>query len=687
MTKALITDDVLRDVELRRVNYLTATGLTPENLREATDEQLLLIQQQIFMGSAWGRWEYPEEWAFGSYTRRHKRTYELKRALPDGVQLDSESARLVWREILRITLAMRLWPGRMGILYKMTTIKATITWLGRIIKDSGLPDGPGFWTHYKRGPTRARFGKWADIAMNQVAHFHAIGALPDGPSSAKRKGRAPLRDRTGEPELSAKADNPKPWQALPDGYTSAAGWRAVEMARLVGPTLLAAIELALSLPTRKCARDGRILQDVVRANVRALDDIIRDWNWQTPDGASLQSLPMVVQLKAPGRDGQFVSWPPRRFSEAWAMLELLQASHLWIVALSLAARNGEVVEMEESCIRREESEATTGMFHTWKLDGWLGRKHEAPLPTVAVMAIKQQILLARLVKRLRGVNGDHLWVQTTSAGSGLVGDKAYYPNAILKKFNGAFGLETYMDGGRIHIHRFRKTLVRIVALALVHAPKVLMDILGHRDEQMTVMSYILADKGILVEIEEVTRELIILKGLEAVERLDHLEGRAAPAIRVRVAHYSRLMGRGALEPQNLREFVEVLTGNGGDWAVIGPGKVCTGFKRGGICNDKNGKPNPHYCSAECRNQLIFPSYETASGLISSAIVETIESVDYMISQLQQSDATKEEMLAAQFAGQIRGLLHQWREVDQHFRERYLNTPLVKRRLPNVVLLP
>lgn len=686
MTKALITDDVLKHIEQQRTNYLATTGLTPSKLRGATDDKLLQVQQEVLMGASWGRWEYPEEWSFGANSRPYRRSYELKLALPDGVELDSEPARFVWRELLRLTLAMRLWPGRMGLMYKMTTIKNTIGMMGNIIKIFGISDGPTFWQHYERGPVRARLGKFADIYLNQVAHYHAIGALPDGPSTAKRKGRAPLRDRTGEPEFSTKADDSKQWQPLPDDYISVAGWRAVEMACLVGPTLLAAVEQALSLPVRKKARDGRLLEDVVRANVRSLDAVIRDWDWRTPDGSPLQSLPVVIQIKAPGKGGQFVPWPPTRFSEAWTLLELLQASHLWIAALSLAARHGEVVEMKEGCIRREESGATTGMFHTWKLDGFLGRDHEAPLPAVAVTVLKQQIQLARLVKRLRGVDGDHLWVQTSSAGRGMTGEKAVHINSLLKKFNLAFDLEAHMGGGRIHMHRFRKTLARIVALALVHAPKILMDILGHRDEQMTVMSYILADKGILAEIEEVTRELVILKGLEAVEKINQLQGMAAPTLRARVAHYSKLMGKHALEPQNLREFIEVITGNGGDWAIIGPGKVCTGFKKGGLCNDSNGDPNPHYCSAECPNQLTFPVYDTVDGAVASAIVDAIEAIDYMVGQLQQSDEAKEEMLVAQFAGQIRGLLHQWREVDQHFRARYLESPLVKKHFPKVVLL-
>jgi len=268
-----------------------------------------------------------------------------------------------------------------------------------------------------------------------------------------------------------------------------------------------------------------------------------------------------------------------------------------------------------------------------------------------------------------------------------MGNRMHVFDRLLKAFNTSFSLTPLMEGTNLHMHRFRKTLVRIVALALVHAPKILMDILAHRDEQMTVMRYILADPGILSEIEEVTRELVILKGLEAIDKRDQLQGKAAPILRERVVRYASLLGKRALEPQNLREFVEVITEGGGGWAIIGPGKVCTGFRKGGLCNDGTGEANPHYCNPECKNQLLFPDYEQVDGTVASAVVEAIETLDYMIEQLRHSDENGEEMLIPQFAGQIKGLLRQWREVDQHFRNRHLGSVLVQKHIPDVVLLP
>jgi integrase len=57
-----------------------------------------------------------------------------------------------------------------------------------------------------------------------------------------------------------------------------------------------------------------------------------------------------------------------------------------------------------------------------------------------------------------------------------------------------------------HVHRFRKTLARLVALTLVNAPQILKDVFGHDDVEMTIRRYILSDPGIANEILIVQKE-------------------------------------------------------------------------------------------------------------------------------------------------------------------------------------
>jgi hypothetical protein len=56
-----------------------------------------------------------------------------------------------------------------------------------------------------------------------------------------------------------------------------------------------------------------------------------------------------------------------------------------------------------------------------------------------------------------------------------------------------------------------------------------MDVFGHRDEQMTIMRYILSDPGILSEVQQVVREMLILKEWRRSIRLMRFRGRRREA--------------------------------------------------------------------------------------------------------------------------------------------------------------
>lgn len=689
MPISLLAKQTIEQIDGNRVSLLTSTGLSPDDLCKLDDAGLLQLQEQLLMGSVWGRWEFPAEWGLGKWRTLGRRSYRLDLALPEGVDHRSPYAQRVWRELLRLTLAMRLWPSQWAVMAKPGTIRTSLGVVGQIVKKIGESNGAPFWARINRSLAREHGGKAGPTHANTILHYHKMGALPDGPTPTRRSGLQARRDRTDEPEHRSAAHSSRQWMPFPDGYTSAAGWRACYMLREVGPALLAVLEQVESLPATTRGRSGQPLtKNAVRiANKARRDEIVARWDWRSPDGTPLRSLPFTISIVAEGeRPRQYASWPPATYAQATQLLYLLQACHLWVVALSVAGRHGEIVEMKMDCIRRESSSTPTAGFVTWKLEGVLGREAEVPLPNTVILALQQQMRLATLLKRRHGVAHDYLWIKSGKGNNDAAGP-LHDLDSMLHKFNSAFELDGLMEKTALHMHRFRKTFVRIVALALVHAPKILMDLLGHRDEQMTVMRYVLSDPGILTEIEEFTRELIILKGLEAFSERRLLQGKAAPVLRERIEQYAKLLGRAAFEPENLREFVEAITEGGTGWAIIGPGKVCTGFRKGGRCNDASGQANPHYCTTDCDNQLLLPEYEKADGEVASAIFEAIEALDYMVEQLRRSSSDGQEMLVAQFVGQVTGLLNQWHQVDQHFRDRHLCDPEVSRRFPKVVMLP
>lgn len=689
MGKSSLDASLTESLDNLATEVLITTGITCEQLRAANTDQLLSLQHQLLLGDTWGLIEVAPNLVSRSSAIGSRRTCRLALAIPDGMSPECELANKIWSELLRVAIALRLWAGVKVRRQSYSSILTIIRNLSQVTRHLALIERDGFWSRISREQfcSLLNGGIRGAYNCNLVTRLHKQGVLADAPTSrARPKGSEPARDRTGEQEHVSPASSINQWQPFPDDFTAEAGRCSVHMTLSAGPTLLDALESMVEVQAREHpvvhsrADEGLSDRRLNAIRTEVYDSFIADWQWLGPDGNPLLELPINATFSAVGV-GEF-SWPPRTAHQAKSILGTLQASHLWLIALALGGRHGEVLSLREGCLRRESTDTPTGAMHTWKLDGVAGRQHEAPLPAMAVTAIKQQERLARFMKKAYGVSGDHLWVITSRTFGEPLNDLGQSFKSLVK----AFGLAPLLDGGSAHLHRIRKTLVRIVALALVHAPKILMDVLGHRDEQMTVMRYILSDPGLLDEIQETVRELVVLKGVEAVQKRAQLQGKAAPLLRERVAEYAKRVGSKAMEPQNLMEFVGAMTEGGTGWAVIAPGVICTGFTRGGVCNKGQGGANPHYCSPACDNQLVMSDYDEDGVKVSSAVLNAMETVDYMLDKLLEANGNGEEMLIAQFSGQVKSMLGRWREVDHHFSSHPARAKLGKL-LSDVVLLP
>lgn len=444
---------------------------------------------------------------------------------------------------------------------------------------------------------------------------------------------------------------------------------ALAMITQAGPVLLDAMESAISVDVRdrvvsaKHPRVGKALTKNSQLQVKAktLDPLIREWPWEEAnadkDGVD------AFHVSFHGKGGVFVEWPPDTFYKALNLLGLLQACHMWILALSTATRHGELIELQEGSLSRVDESHSKVRFRTWKYEAPGGAKRDVPVPAVVEMAVSQQERLAALMKRLGGVSGQHIWVQ--------MGAKIGLPlnsfSRSLSLFNLSFGLGGVLGEEPAHMHRFRKSLVRIVALSLVHAPKVLMDVLGHKDEYTTIFKYILSSPMLLSEIEQTTRELVVLRAIETVRNSDKVQGSGARLHKQRVQEYCTRLGEAAWEPQNLLEFAEAMTERGTGWAVIAPGVICTGFLTGGLCRKGSGKANPHYCNANCSKQLVLDEEAPHNELLGTA-ERVIGAIEFLLDSIKKAQASCDQMLCEQFAGQVRALLGRWKDVDEHFRK-------------------
>ncbi len=664
-----------------------AVETTPEQLRVMGRHEILSLQERLMMGSEWLVFEVAPEHIRPGHVTLSQRSYRIELALGEDLDRHGEFAERVWCELMRVAIGLRLFPTASA-----KAKRPSFSYIINILRKCGMLtrrmssnlEG-GFWSTVDE---RCDGRPISDTSVTILRRLHSLGALSDClPGDPMIRGEAAPRHRLGESDVVAPQASVRQFLPFPDPFVGRAGFAAIFFSTEVGPTLLAAIEAASEIVLPHVARNNPnrpISENLTNGGKRhhltpARDEVIRHWQWRDSSGADLMELPMDTEFvskwnKSSDRQNGAFEWPPKSFSDAITLLVLLQGCHLWIIALATAGRHGEVQALEVDSLRRESSEVGTIGLPRWKIGGVGQSAEELPTPKLVVQVIKQQERLAAFAKRAGNVNGNHLWVQVTSRRGAPLGGF----NHTLKNFAKKFCLEDVLDDDGIHMHRFRKTLVRAVALSLVHAPKVLMDLLGHDDEQMTIMRYILSDPGIPDEIREVVREIMILKGVDVILRCDELEGAGADVMKERINEYAHRLGKSAFDPQNLREFASAMTEGGQGWAIIAPGVICTGFTKGGLCNKgQPGGANPHHCSPACCNQIALSTFEREGGELESAHDLAIASVDYLFVSLQEAVDAGEEMLVAQFSGQIRSLMGRWSAVDKHTNDHPLSILLVQ----------
>lgn len=302
-------------------------------------------------------------------------------------------------------------------------------------------------------------------------------------------------------------------------------------------------------------------------------------------------------------------------------------------------------------------------------DEFGGRKRDWPAPPIVVQAIRQQIRLARIFKMRANQEkpeslGDHIWVQTRNNAVQLGGPMSDF-NGSLDVLVKRFGLQHLLgeENPSLHVHRFRKTLARIVALSLTNAQMILMDCFGHDDPEMTLHRYILSDPTILADVQNVQRELVVLMAKDALENAETLGG--AMGIRVRSARseFLRVHRKSELDPKDILELAEMLTLGGRDWVIVMPGVICTlpvGFT--GPCAARQGGRNPANCQSGCNHQLLLDYHKT----------ECDEMVSYILEQLQVA-SDQESVTVPMWESQLRNWLYRWRQVY----EKWASHPLVK----------
>jgi len=286
------------------------------------------------------------------------------------------------------------------------------------------------------------------------------------------------------------------------------------------------------------------------------------------------------------------------------LLGLLQIAHAFIVLLATGGRIGEMLSLASGCLDDEAEDATSITGKTFKLILQSeGEEREWPIPKVAAKAIQQQLVLRDIFTRLRAqalspdeIEGDSIWLglRTGSDTPALDGGM----DTMVEDLQ----LREVLGAVRAHPHRFRKTIARLAALALVGAPKILMDLFGHRTIEMT-LNYLLTDPELRLEIAEVARAQTVMLAETALRNAESNGGPAAPKL-LNAINAERAMHGSKFGQQHLHDFAMALTDGGRTWALVRDGVICTkGSSQYAPCSKGVGRTEPSRCRATCSNRL------------------------------------------------------------------------------------
>ncbi|MDZ4293832.1 MAG: site-specific integrase [Hydrogenophaga sp.] len=461
-------------------------------------------------------------------------------------------------------------------------------------------------------------------------------------------------------EREAKAS---PHLPLPDDFVGEIGQKSNWLILNLGPNLLCILKEFLRI-WEKSAQ----LELGTRYVSEICQKYLAGYSWIDANGQALEALPFELRLSRRGAHSKKlsklksmkrlieeeslegggdpseidISWPPRGAAQIFGLARLLQGAHLFVIGLSTGARNGETLMMERSCVHRAPDGVPYANGRTYKLV----RLHEGevrdwPLPELAERTFDQQEKLISLVERLSplGQQGAVANPRTISRGTGLwfmANDRAAEITsasllAVLRNYVAYLGMEVSPGGQGIRPHRLRKTLARMVALSIVQAPKVLQDVFGHKDIEMTLY-YILADKSLAAEIDVIVRELRVMRCSDVIASMVLAEeerpragpqrvgkgsaeelcvvsgfgGRAAASVGRAVEEYGRELHRTSQEwgAESVGELAKILSFGGATWDLVRPGVLCTkSLGQFGPCNKKRGHPDPGNCQTSCDYRL------------------------------------------------------------------------------------
>jgi integrase len=472
--------------------------------------------------------------------------------------------------------------------------------------------------------------------LNRVASYHARGYWSDVPQSLDK---SPITDYTAPVEVTPTAKS-TPFQPFADDFMAALGWRCAWLVENVGPSL---VRLLTELfPGHATWADRGFSGETFSEQVSVK---LENFRWKDKLANRLRELPFSLNIKGSGTRVA-TEWPPQHYAQIKVLVGVMQAVNLTILLATTAGRISEVLSVDPNSVTNDQSGYVVVGGRTYKLvfDNEGGAR-DWPLCDIAFKALSLQKALKEFFPCInRSKNGgrgrapivdksdspsnslpgkeDKETIGNSSTSIwGIVGSdrELLHPAEMLSRLVTRLELNPLLKGTNPHPHRFRKTLARLVGLALVGAPKILMDLLGHHQIDMAI-GYMLSDPDFRAEIEEFAKAETVMNATDMLKNIDGAGGRAVERVNSALAAEAAQLSTQVGE-LDLTSLAETFTMGGKSWLLVRPGVVCLKAPHDvGPCSKSKGNPDPASCQSDCGNRF---EHALLKADVEGAIVESM----------------------------------------------------------------
>lgn len=673
-------------------------AVSANGIQNLDKDALLKLQSRMGLGSVWGIIEIPTSWVPpGVCSARSSRILDMRLANQSD-SIDLEQGELGILTLTRYTLLCFLVPvtgSRVGaVLLAPTTISSSFKYLRPLVKLAlQKPSGDGVGVLSRLGFADLQsivLGNKSQTELNRLLQFKYRGYWSDVPTldatEVLRLGSKPQTGEAGNVKVAAEVGNrgPEPFLPFSDEFVGEVGWRVAWIVEHLGPQLISCAEsLAAIYGTLKSTSEKLHALETKRS--KAASTCLNSYAWTDRNGHVLIELPFEIRFTGQGKGPGFC-WPPKTHAELKGLLILLQTAHLHIVLLSTGGRISEVLSFQVGCIVEAVDGSGTAAGRTYKLVTTRGgEKRDLPLPAIGVLSVYQQERLARVSDAINlngGVDepeneeapldGEPADKKTASAdalelelelgesisnpiwrrvGTGKRITSDY--NDMLMSAIAVLGLTGLADGINPHAHRYRKTVARLLALALSDAPKILMDLFGHKSIEMT-LHYMLSDPLIRAEMQEVLKAQTIMLAVDAIENIDDYGGPAAARFKEAIESTKARLGS-EYGAKDTKDLAEIFTLSGTVWALVRPGIICTKLpQQAGPCNKQVGMPESSKCRSHCESRL-------EKAALRDDVNRSIEQAFQFFEEAKLED---NETMAAMWLGQVHANLDRFPVLKQ-----------------------